>query len=217
MKKIKKKKTAARKEGIVYILTNPSMPSLVKIGKTGPRVKDLELRIKALDNTNVAFPFECYYAAKVADASYTEKKMHIAFSSMRVKRERSRREFFEMDAAHAKAALMIARGEDMTQRDDATPKKKSRKARSETRRGNFKFSALKLRRGMRLQYRMDPNEFCTVESDTTVIYGGKEMSLSAAAGKIQKRRGRVQRVSGPNYWIYHGETLKARQLRISRS
>jgi len=28
-------------EGIVYVLTNPAMPKLVKIGKTGPDVIDV--------------------------------------------------------------------------------------------------------------------------------------------------------------------------------
>jgi len=217
LKKIKQKKTAVRKEGIVYILTNPSMQGLVKIGKTGPMAKDLERRIKALDNTNVAFPFECYYAAKVTDASYTEKKMHIAFSSMRVKRARSRREFFEMDAAHAKAALMIARGEDMTPRDDEIPKMKPRKVSGKARRGNFKFSDVNLRRGTRLDYLTDSSEFCTIESKTTVMYKGKELSLSAAAGIIQKRRGKALRVAGPNYWTYRGETLKARRIRLAKA
>lgn len=216
LKKIKSKKTAAKREGIVYILTNPSMPELVKIGKTGPKAKDLEMRIKALDNTNVALPFECYYAAKVEDANYTEKNMHIAFTSMRVKRERSRREFFEMNPAHAKAALMIARGVNMTPRDEEIPKKKPRRASGKARRGNFKFSDVNLRRGIRLEYRTDPSEFCTIENDTAVMYKGKEMSLSAAAGIIQKRRGKEPRVAGPSHWTYRGETLKERRARLAK-
>lgn len=216
MKKIKKKKTAARKEGIVYILTNPSMQGLVKIGKTGPRAKDLEMRIRTLDNTNIALPFVCFYAAKVADARYTEKNMHIAFTSMRVKRERSQREFFAMDPAHARAALLIACGEDMTPRNDEIPKKKSRKSSGKARRGNFKFSDVNLRRGTRLEHLTESSEFCTIESNTTVIYKEKEISLSAAAGIIQKRRGKVLRVAGPNYWVYRGETLKARRIRLAK-
>ena len=214
MKKIKKKKTAVRKEGIVYILTNPSMQGLVKIGKTGPRAKDLEMRIKTLYNTNIASPFECFYASKVADARYTEKNMHIAFSSMR---ERSKREFFRMEPAHARAALMIARGEDMTPRNDEIPKMKPRKISGKARRGNFKFSDVNLRRGTRLDYLTDSSEFCTIESKTTVMYKGKELSLSAAAGIIQKRRGKALRVAGPNYWTYRGETLKARRIRLAKS
>lgn len=39
---------------IVYILTNQSMPETIKIGITD----NLERRIKELDNTSVALPFE---------------------------------------------------------------------------------------------------------------------------------------------------------------
>ena len=55
---------------IVYILTNQSMPDTIKIGITD----NLERRVRELDNTSVALPFECYYAVEVKDASKIEKK-----------------------------------------------------------------------------------------------------------------------------------------------
>ncbi len=51
-------------EGSVYVLTNPAMPNMVKIGKT---TRDLELRLADLYSTGVPLPFECEYAAKVKD------------------------------------------------------------------------------------------------------------------------------------------------------
>ena len=55
---------------IVYILTNECMPDTIKIGIT----ENLEQRIRQLDNSSVALPFECYYAVEVEDASIIEKK-----------------------------------------------------------------------------------------------------------------------------------------------
>jgi predicted GIY-YIG superfamily endonuclease len=42
---------------VVYILTNESMPDLVKIGITD----NLERRIRELDNTSTPLHFECFY------------------------------------------------------------------------------------------------------------------------------------------------------------
>ena len=50
---------------IVYLLTNPSIPDLLKIGRT----KNLEERMRSLSShSGVPAPFECFYACKVADA-----------------------------------------------------------------------------------------------------------------------------------------------------
>ena len=50
-------------EGIIYVFVNEAMPGYVKIGKT----TNLEQRLKQLYSTPVPLPFECIYAAKVAD------------------------------------------------------------------------------------------------------------------------------------------------------
>ena len=56
-------------EGIVYVLTNPAMPGMVKIGKTG---REVEARLNDLYTTGVPLPFECAYAARVADMDKVE-------------------------------------------------------------------------------------------------------------------------------------------------
>ena len=57
-------------EGRVYVLTNPAMPNMVKIGKT---TRDVELRLADLYSTGVPLPFECEYAAKVKDVEKQKK------------------------------------------------------------------------------------------------------------------------------------------------
>lgn len=53
------------KLGIVYVLSNPAMPGIVKIGRSDQ--KDLKQRLRSLFNTSVPLPF------KVEFACYVEK------------------------------------------------------------------------------------------------------------------------------------------------
>ena len=75
----------------VYILTNEAMPGYIKIGLTDKPVSE---RVLGLDNTSVAIPFQCYYAARVDDNQKIERALHTAFGDFRV---RPNREFFKMD------------------------------------------------------------------------------------------------------------------------
>ncbi len=69
---------------IVYVLTNPAMPGLVKIGKTTQlEVKD---RMKQLFSTGVPVPFDCAFACQVKDAHEVEKALHFAFGNARINR-----------------------------------------------------------------------------------------------------------------------------------
>ena len=86
-------------EGIISILINEAMPSCVKVGKT---TDSIENRMKGLDTTGVPLPFECFYAAKVADMSFMERQLHDAFSDNRVRKSR---EFFNIDPARIALAL----------------------------------------------------------------------------------------------------------------
>ena len=95
-------------EGSVYVLTNPAMPNMVKIGKT---TRDVELRLADLYSTGVPLPFECEYAAKVKDLDKTEKAFHTAFEPSRVNRKR---EFFNINPEQAIAVLSLMAIEDVT-------------------------------------------------------------------------------------------------------
>lgn len=95
-------------EGIVYVLTNPAMPKMVKIGKTG---REVEARLNDLYTTGVPLPFECAYAARVEDMDKVEKAFHNAFGPYRVN---PRREFFEIEPEQAIGLLDLMKLEDMT-------------------------------------------------------------------------------------------------------
>ena len=95
-------------EGSVYVLTNPAMPNMVKIGKT---TRNVALSLSDLYSTGVPLPFECEYAAKVKDVDKTEKAFHTAFSPNRVN---PKREFLNIDPEQAIAVLELMAIEDVT-------------------------------------------------------------------------------------------------------
>ena len=95
-------------EGTVYVLTNPAMPGMVKIGKT---TKDVSLRLTDLYSTGVPLPFECEYAALVKDVDKTEKAFHNLFDQQRVN---PRREFFNINPGQAIDVLKLMAIEDVT-------------------------------------------------------------------------------------------------------
>ena len=66
---------------IIYILINPAMPGLVKIGRTN----NLEDRLRSLDNTSTPLPFQCIYAVEVDKDLNIEKLLHKTFKDSKVR------------------------------------------------------------------------------------------------------------------------------------
>lgn len=86
--------------GYVYILTNPSMPGLVKIGKT---TRDVQQRANELWQTGVPTPFEVYGEVTAPDCHDLERRVHHAVSEFRVS---AGREFFQAEPAAALTVLL---------------------------------------------------------------------------------------------------------------
>tara|TARA_R110000824_G_scaffold347748_2_gene534490 strand:- start:274 stop:831 length:558 start_codon:yes stop_codon:yes gene_type:complete len=85
--------------GYVYILTNPSMPGLVKIGKT---TRDPDGRANELYSTGVPTPFVVDDCKFTPDCDTLERSVHVALSSHRVSQSR---EFFKCDIDMAHGVL----------------------------------------------------------------------------------------------------------------
>jgi len=84
------------RQGYVYVLTNPAMPGVVKIGRTG---RDLRTRLKELSSASgVPVPFRMAGAVKAADAAAAEREIHERLEHCRVSR---RREFFRCGVEEA--------------------------------------------------------------------------------------------------------------------
>jgi hypothetical protein len=82
--------------GYIYILSNPSMPGILKIGKTE---RDPDERISELSNVSgVPTPFYLEYKIFVPDCHSAEKSIHEALKAMRVS---DRREFFDIIVSDA--------------------------------------------------------------------------------------------------------------------
>lgn len=74
---------------IVYVLANPVMPELVKIGFTSR--KEVAKRTAELDRqTGVPLPFQCFYAGEMVDkANDLEKPIQKTFAKDCVSTERN--------------------------------------------------------------------------------------------------------------------------------
>jgi hypothetical protein len=121
---------------IVYVLTNEAMPGLVKIGITDG---DIVARLKQLDTTCTPWPFECFYAAEVADCAKVERAIHKAFGDHRV---RPNREFFRISPDKPKAIIELLCVKNVTPGVELVtePDDKEALAQAKKRRAVFKFS-----------------------------------------------------------------------------
>jgi len=201
--------------GIVYLLTNPVMPGLTKIGKTN--INGLESRLQTLYNTSIPIPFHCFYACEVEDPDLVEKKLHDAFGDHRINKKR---EFFEIDAERVKSVLELLSLNDVTPNEenfeDAEDKVAYEKASEVRSRINFKMLDIPI--GAVLTFSKDENIIGTVLTNKTIEYNGEETSISSSAADIltSKFGYKSRAVSGSDYWTFEGEKLWERRHRLER-
>ena len=199
--------------GVVYCLTNPEMPDLVKIGMT----TDLERRLRQLDNTSVPVPFECVMAVEVENAVEAEKLLHEVFGTQRV---RPSREFFRVGVEYVLAAMRLTGGGDVTPSDDVVEDEEARRAleQARVRRGRFNFDMVGIPAGTEIYFRPEPTDAtpitAQVYSNNRIFFEDAVTTLSRAAGDVLERRGMARSVAGPEYWYYEGESLGDRRRRM---
>ncbi len=193
--------------GIVYVLTNPAMPGLVKIGKTSRN--SLDQRLQELYGTGVPVPFECAFAAKVSDETSWEKALHTAFGPQRIN---PKREFFGIEPEQAIALLKLIALEDVTpatqqvaENVDAESRAAGERLKS-SRRPNFNFVEMGIPVGADLQF---------TQSDVTVIVVDERRVkrpddpeprfLSAITRELLNSDGAPATLQ---YWTYNGRRLR---------
>jgi hypothetical protein len=189
---------------VVYVLTNPAMPGMVKIGRTSQ--DDAKTRIDQLYTTGVPVPFNLEFVCKVPNSEEVEKALHFAFGPHRVN---PKREFFTIEAAQAIAILKLLHVQDATVEVENQPtildkseveagiqlsKKKSPK---------LNFAEMKIPVGSVLSCKSN-SETVTVVSDRKVRLNDEEMSLTAATRRVLTLS---YNVAPCPYWVYEGLSL----------
>jgi hypothetical protein len=189
---------------IVYVLTNPAMPGLVKIGITASNVED---RIRSLDNTSIPLSFECFYAAEVTDANRVERAIHEAFGDHRIRKSR---EFFRISPDKPKAIIELLCVRNVTPGQDVVAEADDQVALNEERkrRSVFRFSLVGIRPDDELPSVFDETITCTVKNDRWVNFRGEEQSLSSSVLIVAHEKGyQWPAIAGPSYWKFGGKTL----------
>ena len=197
---------------IVYVLTNPSIPDIVKIGMT----TDLTTRMRSLYNSSVPVPFECYFACTVNDMSFVEKQLHDGFDDFRVN---PKREFFRIDPERVVSILKMVMIEDVTPKEDIVDDEIDQRSLDKEKkvRGRFNFDMINVPVGSILTFVKDPTITSVVIDKHKIEFEDEIHSLSSSTLKIVHRMGYTwKQVSGPTYWMYEGETLTERRSRIEQ-
>ncbi len=189
--------------GIIYVLTNPAMPGIVKIGKTSRDT--VHTRLNELYSTGVPVPFECAFAGRIADEHKVEKAFHLAFGPYRIN---PKREFFEIEPDQAIALLELMVLEDVTpqlqqEADSIDVESKSAAKKLKARRPVQNFLEMGIQVGESLLFN-DSDHTCTVTSGRKVEYQGQEFSLT---GLTQELLNTNRPLQPSPYWTYKGKRL----------
>jgi hypothetical protein len=192
----------------IYILTNNSMPNLIKIGYT--KRDDLNIRVKELYTTGVPLPFNIYYACLVEDSQKTEDILHELFIENRINKKR---EFFELDPEKVITALSLLNPINITPDEkDYLTTEEIKDIEKTKKQKNFTFSEVDIQKGTILNFARDPNITCTVHSNNTVIYNNEILTLTEAARKTNLIP--YKELQGPKFWMYENETLTNRRKKF---
>ena len=194
--------------GIVYLLTNPYMPGLVKIGMT--KQEDLEKRMKELYTTGVPVAFECQFACRVnnKDCAKIEKALHTAFEPQRINKNR---EFFRINVEQAKAILELFHHTDVTEdvteeiQNDLTDDDKAATEKAKEKRPPLNYYKMGMHEGDILKWKDDPSITVKVISDRKVSYNGEEVSISALSAQLKGYK--VKHIQPTPHWVFNDRLL----------
>jgi hypothetical protein len=194
---------------IVYVLTNPAMPGLVKIGMTTQI--EVEDRMRQLYGTGVPVPFDCAFACQVNDAAEVESALHFAFGMTRIN---PNREFFKIEPERVIAVLRLLKVDEVTDQFEQALEAdvpqldiQSAKELKKSRRPTMNFKELDIPVGAVLVFADRPSVTATVLSERKVDYQGEECSLTSATRKVLGLADDYPLQPSP-YWMYNNKTVR---------
>lgn len=214
----------SHKQGVIYILTNPSFPEYVKIGYAN----DIEKRLKQLNRSEaIPFAFRVYAVYEVI-SRLTDVELHRLIDKLNpdlraietFDRKERVKEFYAMSAEDAYTLLeciaKITGTENRLQRltpegHEIVDEQIAEEVRDNAKRGPFRFSACNIPFGSEIVYIEDNSVRPTVVDDRRISYNGETTSLSALA---QKLKGYDHPVQGTLWFTYDGERLADLRDRI---
>ena len=204
----------------VYILSNPHMPGLVKIGRT--TAANLKQRIRTLSSSSsIPIPFVVEFAGTIKHDIPAERILHKAFEAKRISKKR---EFFETspEEAYELLEMLIDKRIFINEKDFIEDKEDKINLNKEIKKEkkqieNFNFNMVNIEDDEFLYFSKDKNIICTVKGGNKVFFQGKEETLTSAARKALKQLGTpLDNPRGPYYWLYKDENLVNLRERVTQ-
>lgn len=185
--------------GYIYIMTNPCLHDMVKIGYA----TDVEERRKQLSTTALPYEYEVY-ATYETSGKLEDKKLHKLIDNLNPDlRVSKNREFFLMSAEDAyellEAIATISGSQDKLKKAKAGMVSAAKR----TPRPAINFAKCNIPVGAELVFVEDPTVKVIVESERKVLYNNEITSLSAVVCKIKG----VKAIQGSLYFTYNGKLI----------
>ena len=184
-------------KGYIYIMTNPALKDMVKIGFA----KDVESRRKQLSTTALPYEYEIY-ATYETQGNLEDKKLHKMIDNLNKDLRVSKsREFFIMSPQEAFELLeAIATISGTTAKLKKIKENLSKKQNIKKPPVNFQKCGIPI--GAKLIYVEDPSIVVEVVNDRKVLYKDEITSLSAISNSIKGYS-----TPGPQFFTYNGKTV----------
>ena len=184
-------------KGFIYIMTNPALKDMVKIGFAA----DVEIRRKQLSTTALPYEYEVY-ATYETSGNLEDKKLHKMIDNLNPDlRVSSNREFFVMSPQEAydllEAIATISGTKDKLKKAKVTETQKKK-----IRKPPVDFFKCGIPVGAKLVFIEDPTVIATVVNSRKVQYNNEITSLSAIVSNIKGHSSQ-----GPLYFTYNGKLL----------
>lgn len=184
-------------KGFIYIMTNPALKDMVKIGFA----TDVEARRKLLSTTALPYEYEVY-ATYETSGNLEDKKLHKMIDNLNPDlRVTSNREFFVMTPQEAydllEAIATISGTKDKLKKVKIAESKKQK-----VRRPPVNFTKCGIPVGAELVFIKDPSVIAVVVNERKVQYNDEITSLSAISDRLLGYSS-----AGPSFFTYHGKKV----------